>query len=382
MTGVPFRWRWHSPAGERVSLRVILDAWKAGSEASQEWIGFDSGTSALAAALAFGQERLSSDRRVALPAYSCPSLVSAALFAGLEPVFLDCEPDALSPGPARYQRAIAGGCSLLVLVDLFGIPAPVEELLTPSPSSSTWLVHDRAQSLCAPGIPINPGAHAVVSSFGRGKPVTLLGGGAVACREHEEFRRFVEARYPLQRWNRAYGLARAGLYDLALTPALYGLIARLPGLGLGDARLVRLSRITRLAVSLLGAAAEQARIVMAADDRHVERCRTLSHMAAEASYREPHHVASAYRPCAVNRFPLLCASEAHAESLYERGRRLGISRMYRRTLPEFLGRSASDAARNFPNAYDLSRRIVTLPTHSRLSRSELSDVQDVLNACR
>jgi dTDP-4-amino-4,6-dideoxygalactose transaminase len=56
--------------------------------------------------------------------------------------------------------------------------------------------------------------------------------------------------------------------------------------------------------------------------------------------------------------------------------------MYRRTLPEFLGRSASIAARDFPNAFDLSRRLVTLPTHARLTQSELFRLRDLLDACR
>ncbi len=382
MRGTGSTWRWHSPAGERVAFRSFLGRTNSGLNARQGWCGFDSGTSALAAALAYGQRRVRSSRRVALPAYSCPSLVSAVVHANLEPVFLDCEPDALAPSAASYQQAIVDGCSLIVLVDLFGVPAPVGELATQSLPSDAWLVHDRAQSLCGPGIELTTPAHAVVASFGRGKPISLLSGGAVACREHDEFRSFAEAHYPLHRWIRGSALGRAVIYNLALSPSIYSLIARLPGLGLGETHLVKLAHVARLPDSLLRAAAMQARVATAANDRRAERCLLLSAIAAEMCYREPHSLAAGHSPCALNRFPLLCATETHAESLFERGHRLGVSRMYRRTLPEFLGRSASIAARDFPNAFDLSRRLVTLPTHARLTQSELFRLRDLLDACR
>lgn len=382
MNGVGSTWRWHSPAGERIALGSFVGQTGSGLSARQSWCGFDSGTSALAAALAFGQSRMRSSRRVALPAYSCPSLVSAVVHANLEPVFLDCEPDALAPSAARYQQAIVDGCSLIVLVDLFGVPAPVSELAKQSLPSDAWLVHDRAQSLCGPGIELTTPAHAVVASFGRGKPISLLSGGAVACREHDEFRSFAEAHYPLHRWSRASNLTKAVIYNLALSPAVYNLVVHLPGLGLGETHLIKLSNVVRLPDSLLRAAAMQARIAAADNDRRAERCCMFSQIAAEAGYRAPHPLSTGRSACALNRFPLLCATESHAESLLERGNRLGVSRMYRRTLPEFLGRPASTTASDFPNAFDLSRRLVTLPTHARLTQSELLSLRDLLDACR
>lgn len=382
MTGMTSSWRWHSPAGERVSLSAFCVPRHSEDDARQAWVGFESGTAALASALVFGKQQLRGNERVALPAYSCPSIVAAALFAGLEPVFLDCESNSLSPGSARYQQAIAEGCSILVLVDLFGAPAPVEDLCTPSLPSSTWLVHDRAQSFCAPGIELTSMVNAVVTSFGRGKPIQLLGGGAVACREHDEFRRFAEAHYPVHHWSRTYGLSKAVLYNLALSPLAYNVIVRLPGLALGETRLVLLSHIARLPAGLIRAATGQARMSAADNERRVERCLALSRIAAAAGYQEPCRMPTGSRLCALNRFPLLCETEAHADSLFNRGRRLGVSRMYRRTLPEFLGRPASAAAREFPNAFDLSRRLVTLPTHSRLRESELASLRSILDACR
>jgi dTDP-4-amino-4,6-dideoxygalactose transaminase len=375
-------WRWQSPAGERIAWSAIVNSIRAGNDCHGPWIGFQSGTAALAAALAFGRQKLGDATSVALPAYSCPSLIAAALHVGLEPFFLDLEPTGLSPSATQYARALAGRCRMAVLVDLFGVRAPVDELLAASKVTARWLVHDRAQSLVAPGFDPGSRADVVIASLGRGKPVSLLSGGAASCAAHVEFLHFARSTYPTTGWHYPKAMLKAVLYNLALNPVVYGFVARMPGLGLGETRLVRLNNVERLPETWLEAAACQAAIASGAESSRRNRSVTMLEIAQEAGYYVPASAQSAARGIGLNRLPLLCRTATQAESLLQRGRRLGLSAMYRRTLPEFAGRSPEETAREFPNAYDVSRRLVTLPTHSRVSAGDLALIRRMLDDCR
>ena len=92
----------------------------------------------------------------------------------------------------------------------------------------------------------------VIVSRGRGKPATLLGGGAVWARDHESFSIFSAATFPLEGWNMSYAALRAQLYNCAIHPLPYNAITRLPFLHLGETRLKDLQAITRLPRALAG----------------------------------------------------------------------------------------------------------------------------------
>jgi dTDP-4-amino-4,6-dideoxygalactose transaminase len=288
----------------------------------------------------------------------------------------------LSPSAARYAQALADECRIVVLVDLFGVPAPVEELLALNRDSAGWLVHDRAQSLI--DLRLEPGSRvdAVITSLGRGKPVSLLGGGAVWCRAEADFLRFARSTYRVAGWNETYAMTKAAVYNLALQPIIYGIAAGMPGLGVGETRLVPLRKVERLPETWLQAAACQSALASSTEPIRRDRSATLVEIALQTAHEVPTSVQESVRRIGLNRLPILCRTAELAMSLREKGRQLGLSPMYGRTLPEFLGLSEQEVARVFPHAYDLSRRLVTLPTHSRISAGDLTLIRRILDACR
>ena len=99
----------------------------------------------------------------------------------------------------------------------------------------------------------------VVHSFGRGKPVSLLGGGVLVSKPEltelvgQRAKRLVPESAGGLRWR-----ARTALYNLLLAPTAYGLVARLPFLELGVTRyhpltairLMDADRLRRLGVNI------------------------------------------------------------------------------------------------------------------------------------
>ena len=69
-------------------------------------------------------------------------------------------------------------------------------------------------------------------SFGRGKPLSALGGGALAWGDSNGA---IPAPPPAAA-RRLAGVARALAFDLALQPALFRCLASVPSLGIGETR--------------------------------------------------------------------------------------------------------------------------------------------------
>jgi hypothetical protein len=69
----------------------------------------------------------------------------------------------------------------------------------------------------------------------------------------------------------------------------------------------------------------------------------------------------------LSRIPVLAPSEAYAARAVDAAGHLGVTRMYGRTMPEFAGGDPRLAEEKWPNAFALSRRLLTLPAHGRLS---------------
>ncbi len=147
---------------------------------------YSSGTAALAASIIAAIRLKGVDApEVILPAYGCPDLVSAAVFAGAKTVLVDLVRDRPWMDLDQVSLHINTHTVAVVAVSLFGIPERMEELRLVLDQHGVVLIEDSAQAF-----PRKPGAgfwsgDLVVLSFGRGKPVSLLGGGAVLFRDRE-----------------------------------------------------------------------------------------------------------------------------------------------------------------------------------------------------
>ena len=145
---------------------------------------FDSGTSALAASiLAAVNVKGASKPEVILPAYGCPDLISAVVFAGAKPVLVDLEAERPWMDLEQVSAHITGHTVAVIAASLCGIPERLGALRQITEQAELLLIEDSAQLFPGSIDEANWQGDLVVISFGRGKPVSLLGGGAVLFRD-------------------------------------------------------------------------------------------------------------------------------------------------------------------------------------------------------
>ncbi len=328
---------------------------------------FQSGTQALQAVLAHCATNQSALRNeVILPAYGCPDLVTACLGAGLTPRFADILANGWGYCQSSLQSTLGPATLAVVAVDLLGLGDESPRLRSLIHDPDIALVQDSAQHL--PRHPAPWSSDYQVFSFGRGKPLNLLGGGAATG---------VEQAQPeinaVSRRNLMQSRAGALLFNVATNPWLYGLASRLPGLGIGSTR-YRLPQQLRapspglaqqLAVALPNWRRYASYSVMAWQP-YLTAWEALGIQVLRTSYCDT-------TPTEPLRLGLSAASTQLRDQLVAALCRagLGASRLYGSALPQIDGvPSQLRSQGTYPAAEALATRLFTLPTHTGLTARE------------
>ena len=161
-------------------------------------------------------------------------MVSAAVFAGAKPVLVDLQDDRPWMNLEQLSASINSNTVAVVAVDLLGIPERIAAIRSIVDNADVLLIEDSAQAFPLHVEKLFWEGDLVVLSFGRGKPVTLLGGGAVLVRDPALGKLLPEgaSHYGAGRLIRLMAL----LYNLMSSPYLYWIPQGLPFLRLGDTR--------------------------------------------------------------------------------------------------------------------------------------------------
>ena len=327
-----------------------------------------SGTAALAAAIAKSAAQKGVDAaEVIIPAYGCPDLVAACVYASVYPRLVDVAQSHWSYDLKALKSSLSPNTVAVVAVNLLGLGDGSAELVGLCRDRQIALIQDSAQHLPRETIEW-PGDY-VVLSFGRGKPLNLLQGGALVGPRAE---RSTISAPPAPRTAKTRLLSSrvAGLVFNTLTrPAIYGIFSALPGTGLGEVIYKPLENTGLLpenAWQQVGTAFELYR--QEPSYRRDIWAQALEQWSGRgiAALTSPGVPASA-EPL---RLALLAPDRATRNSVVDELNRagLGASRFYGTALtqvariPEVVRRQGS-----FPNANALADRLFTLPTHALVS---------------
>jgi len=358
----------HAPAGRTVPLPRLL-----GRRANDvpAWHGmerryFNSGTAALSVALRRASAALpaGTTARVALPAYACPNLLASVRWAGAEPVYYDLNAESLAGEAGVLKRWLAAPDVLVVHVDAFGAPS------LPEPIGGPRVIHDLAQSYAPYELNWRARAPYSILSFGRAKPLSLTLGGALlttSAMTGSAVQDTSDTKGMQPGPDRARIAGRAAAYALSLHPMVFGLLARIPQLGIGQTHLRALKRVELWPDSfdaLVQAAISSLRLNMG---RWLEDTQAMLRLVQESGGEVPSGVARAASTLPLWRVPILCPTAQGAATLSQEGAHLGISRLYGCTIPQMAGTAEREVAERWPVATSIAARLVTLPTHGRLS---------------
>ncbi len=345
---------------------------------------FGSGTMALAAALLAAKKiKQENSPEVIIPAYTCPDLASAALHAQIKPVLVDLEENTPWLDLAQLSGKINKHTIAVIVVNLFGIPERIAKIRELGGRSDFFVIEDAAQSFPKDNqIPLEHGDF-VILSFGRGKPVSVLEGGAVLHTDKNVARylpRPVINGSPRRMRAAAFRL-RIALHNMFLSPHLFGIVSKLPFLEVGITRFKPLKEITRAETYVISALASNISL-----DRSSSRAAQdgisamVARLRSEAILDLARTCGADNLPCLL-RYPLLMLDPRlrdHAfRQLHEAG--LGVSRMYPSPLTAIPGlERLLESQGPFPNAEKFSKTIITLPTHCGLKRKHVDTMETII----
>ena len=330
-----------------------------------------SGTQALQLALEQSSRHSTDDRPVALPAFGCFDLVSAAIGARARISLYDIDPLTLRPDRSSLEAVLRADVRACVLTPLYGLPLPWDELSELGDRYGVPLIEDAAQGHGASwhGRPLGSLGTVSTISFGRGKGWTGGGGGAMLMRGAG---RGAPTSGPAAPDAVAEVRALAGLLaQWALgRPSLYGLARAIPSLSLGSTLYHAPddpSAMTRAAMAtVLATGADSTR---ESETRRENACLLRARLASIEGVRTFEALPAA--EAGDIRLPVRVERGCTRGPVAPDARRLGIERSYPRSLarlPEASPWLASEVG--WPGAEALADQLVTLPTHSFVSATD------------
>lgn len=328
-----------------------------------------SGTVALALALSAARERRPhiAQPEAVLPAYACPSLVSACVYAGVRPVLCDLA-DANAPWMCleHLQRRINSNTVAVIAVHLAAMAERLDDVADALPCGVS-LIEDSAQ-LFDPSRVLPMNADFRVFSFARGKPLSLLGGGALRCARQDDADT-LRTRLQVATASKAGWQIRRHAYNVLRQPLAFGLLSRMPGTGVGQTRMHSLTalgsmdahRREALAAGLEGLLRPpvDARMWSAClDDAHGS-VTNLSDRVGTQGVRGRHLY--------------LAGDASQAQTMHRALRSLGIgaTRLYQQVVADCAGVPAGLADHPFPHARAFAARLVTLPVIPEIQTQQL-----------
>lgn len=346
------------------------------------WV--QSGTAALALAMLHiraGRPDITAPE-VIVPGYGCPDLVSAAVYAGCRPVVVDIGENDPGYDLRALENAVSPHTVAVMAVNFLGIRERSREIrgILPSPVA---LLEDNAQCHPEPETLSRLAGDYVVTSFARGKPASVLGGGLLLVRDTLEvdqkwLHRVVRSATNMDAKHRIQYRSRLALYNVLRHPNCYYWIEKTPFLQLGKTRYRPLDNV----------------LAMPGYMRSMVSCNLGEYLNA-SRWREdmlddlmggltstiPLATDLSHRRGRLLRYPVLCESERNRNRIWRRLRALGLgaSPMYGLPLPNIHGvRQKILLPAEVRGANRFSERILTLPVHSNVKEHHLQKIAAIL----
>jgi dTDP-4-amino-4,6-dideoxygalactose transaminase len=344
---------------------------------SAHWL--NSGTAALALALIIARQQRPEvhEPQVILPAYGCPDLVAAAEFAKVRPLLVDIGHDDPGYNLDSLERALGPQTVAVVAVNFLGIRerlAALQSLTSKHPG--TLLIEDNAQWMPAPDDKYQLSADLVCLSFGRGKPVSLLGGGALLISNRSRLRVPEGTIGAAVNAGATYKL-KIVAFNALLNRYIYWGVNRNPLVTLGRTEFKPLTAITSMDSDrqrYLGANIAASRIA--------NRSSAMTWQALAAVSPKVKLLAiESNRIGRYLRYPLLCEDQNVRTRLLKTldSGGFGSSLLYQRPLIEIENIHARVGAfESNAGAKAFANRLLTLPLHSQVSAADGLRAQRVL----
>lgn len=296
---------------------------------------------------------------VLLPGYTCYSVAAAVARAGLKISLYDISLEDFSPQIDSVKRAAGSNTLAIVAQHLFGIPTVLDELQEVALTVGCSVIEDSAQALGGKidGKLLGTIGDFGLFSFGRGKPLPLGCGGALVAKDSNVID---EIRIP-QGSRGCQRIALTGVVQILAHPAFYWMAEMLP-LGLGITIFDPNFTVSSFPQAMKQVGVKAFHSLASLNDHRISISRV--YMRSLNEYGRSTNSERSNMVC--TRFPVVAGSKPIPKVLH----RLGVRRMYPEAVinVEGIAPFLSSKCHETPYAERIAKELVTLPTHSGISK--------------
>ncbi|MDA8087044.1 MAG: DegT/DnrJ/EryC1/StrS family aminotransferase [Nitrospiraceae bacterium] len=310
-------------------------------------------------------------KKVLAPAYTCYSVPSSIVKAGLDITLCDMDAAAFDFDYALLGPRIEDDTLCIIATHLFGIPPDIGKIREAAGSKKIYIIEDAAQAMGAAGPRNEPAAargDVGFFSFGRGKNITCGSGGVIFTGSDEiagEVDRLYRDLRPAGPLEDLADYAGTVLMSIFIHPSLYWLPAGLPFLRLGETFFHTGFTVKKLSGMKAGLLAGWQPALERSNRFRAENARYYRMGGGDIAYL---------------RYPVVFGSRSKRDEVYRRSCMLGLgaSLPYPAPVSDIPRIKEGFRAEAFPSARLIVERMLFFPTHELLSRKDKKEIRDLL----
>jgi perosamine synthetase len=327
-----------------------------------------SGTAALALIL-LALKELSDRRQVIIPAYTCFSVPSAILSAGLGIVPCDVDPLTLDFDYDHLEKVMNKRTLCVVATHLFGLPSDLDRLGSRCRENGTFVIEDAAQAMGGEykGRMLGTIGDAGFYSLGRGKNITAGSGGIIVTRS-DPIAAALSRRYAgLKKtsfMNDVKNFLQVAMMSFLIRPNCFWLPSGIPFLTLGQTFFLKTFPIQKLST-------RRTSLLRHWRTRLVESNQVRTQTATKL-YENLRGAGVTRRPVPYLRLPLIIGDGKTREFLFAQSQEkgLGLSLMYPTPVNQIEELKGMFDGETYPAAEEVAERILALPTHHLMTEQD------------
>jgi dTDP-4-amino-4,6-dideoxygalactose transaminase len=327
---------------------------------------------------------------VAVPAYTCFSVPAAIVRAGLRIYPIDVDPKTLDLDYEQIESVSGQELLCILTANLFGYVNDWARMEAIADAKGAFLVDDGAQALGAmrKGRRAGTAGHVGFFSLARGKPLPVGEGGIIVTRCDNIAQALADSAAKLARSSAVQGAAlflKVWASSALLDPKLYWIPNSLPFLKLGVTEYdpgFAITGLPGISQALVGQSLEKLESLN--DGRRAKAGSISASLRVNSAFLAPVPPEDC-TPTYV-RLPLLAQNVKVRDSAVAALQRAGIgaSRFYPSAICDIAGIGGRMAMVDFHRrgAEELSRRLLTLPTHALVEPRDVERMAEVLGGIR
>ncbi len=353
--------------------------------------GFQSGTASLAAAIIAAKRQLTHIKQpeVIIPAYCCPDILSACEYAKVKVRIVDLEKNRPWLCLSQIEKNITDNTIAIVAINFLGISERINEIRQLLGNKQVIIIEDSAQNFSIDTANSSNNSSSnysnnswtgdlIVLSFGRGKPISLFGGGAVITKRLDLQKLLPK---PHENTDTINFRLKSIIFKIISSPFIYYWLVKLPFLNIGATQYKTLSIIKKIqkdAKLQLQGAIKNFNLI-------TENLIKKSHQYYKVKNQHIINLPSKINQIDSNpllRYPILITEKSERERIYHllESKGLGVSKMYQKAILE-IENIPTELIINKPeieNAKQFASQLITLPCHLDV---ENTDIKRIINIC-